>query len=91
MHSTRGEIRDPANAPERTRACEAYVPLIESLCSKKDNLQISNRSGYLKFKWSSPLEGGDVMYKLKGYEPMYVSEVLHRLLSNPAYYNRPAL
>ena len=66
MHSTRGEIRDPAKAPERTRACEAYVPLIESLCSKKDNLQISNRSGYLKFKWSSPLEGGDVMYKLKG-------------------------
>ena len=55
MHSTRGEIRDPAKAAERTRACEAYVPLIESLCSKKDNLQISNRSGYLKFKWSSPL------------------------------------
>ena len=66
MHSTRGEIRDPAKASERTRACEAYVPLIESLCSKKDNLQISNRSGGLKFKWSSPLEGGDVMYKLKG-------------------------
>ena len=43
-----------------------YVPLIDSLCSKKDNLQISNRSGELKFKWSSPLEGGDVMYKLKG-------------------------
>ena len=66
MRSTRGEIRDPAKASERTRACEAYVPLIESLCSKKDNLQISNRSGGLKFKWSSPLEGGDVMYKLKG-------------------------
>ena len=64
--STRGEIRDPAKASERTKACEAYVPLIDSLCSKKDNLQISNRSGELKFKWSSPLEGGDVMHKLKG-------------------------
>ena len=64
--STRGEFRDPAKASERTAACEAYVPLIDSLCSKKDNLQISNRSGELKFKWSSPLEGGDVMHKLKG-------------------------
>ena len=46
-----------ADAAARTAAVEKYVPLLESLVRKKDNVALVNQSRNLRYRWNSPLEG----------------------------------
>ena len=57
-----------ADAAARTAAVEKYVPLLESLVRKKDNVALVNQSRNLRYRWNSPLEGRGNAFSLEDIE-----------------------